>query len=216
MFAMITYRGREDTAGLPENVRIPVVSVPHGTGLRARMAAAAAAKKLRCAGVRQAVFPPDYPYADVFARRSIAVPPLAPLYCATAHAIVLCCMERMGLQPRRAEVMLAARQVSPELRSLAFRLCGEVRYVSLAVPWGGEELAQELRRSRGVAPRFRPDLIVSFDGTEAGENALTLDEELQVEYDSALPGRLLAALFASGMLRAEELRVRNICLREKH
>lgn len=210
MLVLIAYRGDEDAVYAAGDARISVLTVPRGEGVYARCMACAAARRLARGGVRRAVFPPDYPFTEAFARRGITAPPLTPLYRAAAYAIVRRCMEQMGLEPRQSEVMLAAQQASPELRRLAFALCDDVRYVSLAVAQGGEALARELRCERGVAPRFRPDLIVSFDGTGAGEHILRLDETLRVAFDSALPNRLIAAFYGIGALRAEELRVKDV------
>jgi len=209
MTALILYHGEQNEweARLPAQTVLRVVRVPRGAGLRARLAARAAARRLCDAGVRRAVFPPDYPFREAFASRGIAAPPLAPLYRASAPAIVRRCMEQMGLAARRAEVMVCAQAVSPELRAFAFELCREVRYLSVMAPRGGEELMRELRRERGVAPRFRPDLTVSFDGAAADGSVLRLDETLRVRYDSPLPNAVLAALWSAGALDARALRV---------
>lgn len=209
MTALILYRDGENESEkyLPKPAPLRVVRVPRGAGLRARLAARAAARRLCSMGVRHAVFPADYPFRESFARLGVTPPPLAPLYRASAPAIVRRCMEQMGLAARRAEVMVCAQAVSPELRAFAFELCREVRYLSVMAPRGGEELMRELRRERGVAPRFRPDLTVSFDGAAADGSVLRLDETLRVRYDSPLPNAVLAALWSAGALDARALRV---------
>ena len=215
MYGYIAYHTAEEPLyRVVSGVRFHAVYVAAGESLRARLSARAAARALGREGVRCAVFPPDYPYREAFAHRGIASPPLAPLYRATAAVIARRWLSQRGVAPRSATVAFAAASATPELRRAAEALCAEVRYIALAVPRGGAELARLLKREHGVAARriepcapLRADLIVDFDGAAAGENVLRLDETLRVAYDSELPHELLAALWHVGALDAGTLGV---------
>ena len=198
-------------------VRFRAVYVAEGESLRARLSARAAARRLAREGVRCAVFPADYPYCEVFARYGVAPPPSAPLYRATAAAIVRRYLAQSGVEPRNAVVTFAAERVTPELRRAVETLCAEVRYIALAIPQDGDALARSLRRDFGVAARVGPldalpraDLVVAFGDTNADSSVLRLDESLDVAYDSELSNELLALLWRAGALDADALQIKNV------
>ncbi len=209
----------EHTAAPPVRMiggaRFRTVYVAGGVSPRARVSAYAAARTLAREGVRRAVFPPDYAYRETFARRGIAAPPLAELHCATAAAIVLRRMAERGIDPRGASVAFTADAVTPELRRAVRTLAVSVRYIALAVPFGGEELARSLKRELGVAARLltpdeaeRADLTVAFSPAAADGDVLALrDPALAVVYAGELPSPLLAALWAMGAVDADALEV---------
>ena len=96
-------------------------------------------------------------------------------------------------------------------------LCAEVRYVVLAVPHGGDALAQTLRRRYGVAAPVvsvdavpRAALTVVFDETPAGGGALRLDEALRVTFNSPHPPEVLSLLWRAGALDAATLEVKAV------
>lgn len=195
--------------------RFRAVCVARGGSLRSRLSAYAAAETLAREGVRCAVFPPDYAFAALFARRGVMPPPLVPLHLATAAAIIRRCMAQQALEPSRATLAFLADAVTPELRRAVWALAGEARYIALAVP-GGETLARALKRERGVAARLLPpdgrfcaDLTAAFSPCAARNDVLPLcDPALEVRYEGGLPPALLAALWAMGAVDAEGLAVR--------
>ncbi len=213
MFGLIAYH----TADIPpvqviDGVRFRAVRVAEGTSLRARLSARVAARTLRRAGIRCAMFPADYPLLPLFARRGIDPPSPAPLYRAAAAAIVRRYLR--GIDPRGAMVAFAARRVTPDLRRCVTELCAEIRYIALCVPDGGEAFARSLRRDYGVAARIgspdalpRPDLFVVFDDLSVPGEALRLDGTLNVVFDNPHPNALLALLHRAGALDPSTLRV---------
>ncbi|MBE6910099.1 MAG: hypothetical protein E7474_11090 [Ruminococcaceae bacterium] len=221
MLGLVVYRGGE-LPKLPDDARVCAVTVPPGTSPLAALAAHMAADALRRAPARVAVFPPDYAYRAAFARRGVAPAPLTPLYRATAVTLTRAYMAQRGVAPERATVAFAAREASPQLRALIGALAGEVRYMALCVPRGGEALARELRRSLGVAPRlFRPGepsgaaLTVCFDDglAAAGETLPLYAPALEASYAGSLPASLLAGLFAVGALDAAALEATTVTVR---
>ena len=218
MFGLIAYRTEDmPPERIINGVRFRAVYVSEGQGLRARLSASAAASALRREGVRLALFPPDYPFPVPFARRGVTPPPLAPLYRDAATAIVRRYMELHGVDPRTAMVAFAAGRATPELRRCVTELCGQIRYIALCVPNGGEALALSLRRDFGVAARIGtpdalppPDLFVVFDDTPVPGEALRLDEALNVTFDDPRPGALLALLHRAGALDADTLNIKTI------
>jgi len=198
-------------------VRFRCEYVRRGVSLLSRRQARAAARKLRSEGIAYALAPEDYPYRAELMRRGIVPPPVLPLYCASAEAVVRFRLEQVGAEPRRSRVTLAAEYVTAELRALAFALCGDVRYLSLAVAAGAGELADELRRLRGVAVQTGPPerlppaaLTAAFGGARAFGEVLRFDETLCVAYDGETSNELLAAMLRAGVLDVGRLRVRSV------
>ena len=197
--------------------RFRAVYVARGETLRAWLSARAAARMLAREGIRRAVFPPDYPHREVFARYGVAPPPLAPFYRATAAAIARRYMTQCCVEPRSAVAAFAAESVTPELRHTVESLCAEVRYIVLAAPRGGEAFAQKLRRDHGVAAQVvssdalpHADLILAFGGAPDVDDVLRLDWSSGVVYDIELTNELLATLWCAGALDADALRVKDV------
>ena len=223
MFGLIAYGADTAPERVIDGLRFRAVRVAAGQGLRAGLSARAAASALRRAGVRLALFPPDFPYIPLFVRRGIEPPPLAPLYRAAAPAVVRRYMLRLGIDPRDAMVAFAAERVTPELMRCVTALCGEIRYIALCVPDGGEAFALALRRAFGVAARVGtpdalppPDLTVVFDETPVPNRALYLGEGLAVAFDDPRPNALLALLHRSGALDAAALDVESVAPSKIH
>lgn len=212
MFGLIDYHATPYR--VIDGVRFRCVRVAEGRGPRARLSAQFAALTLRREGVRFALFPPDYPLVPLFVRRGVEPPPLAPLYQAAAPNVVRRYLSRRGVDPKDAMVAFAAARAVPELVRCVTALCGEIRYIALCVPDGGEDFALALRREFGVAARVgaadalpRPDLTVVFDDTRVPDHALYLDERLTVAFDDPRPNALLALLHRAGALDAASLGV---------
>lgn len=196
--------------------RFRVVRTARGEGIAPRLSAYLAARALCREGVRCAVFPPDYPYREAFARRGVLPPPLTPLYHATAAAIVRRWMKQSGAP--HGTLAFAARSVSPELRRAVWELSASARHIALVPMRGAETLACALRRERGVAARIlAPDeaadgcLTVCFEPCGTFASPLPLyAPALRVEYDAEAPAELLAALLRAGALDASALSVRAV------
>ena len=218
MYGLIAYRAADmPPVRVIGGVPLRTVYAAEGCSLRAALSARLAAAALRRAGVRLAAFPADYPYRSIFARCGVASPSPAPLYRAAAAAIVRCFAAQRGIDLRSAPVVFAAEYVTPDLTRCVEALCAEVRYVMLAVPRGGETLAQTLRRRYGAAAPVVPGgaaprgaLTVIFDETPARGNALRLDDALRVTYDSPYPQDVLGLLWRAGALDAAALRVKAV------
>lgn len=215
MLGYVDYRAGGSPAALTRVVgglRFRAVYVRRGDTLAARLSARVAARALRRAGVRCAVFPPDYPHRALFARYGVSPPPLTPLYHAFAAGIVRRYAARCALDLRRATVAFAAPHVTPELRRAVWELSAEARYIVLRVPGGGGELARALRRERGVAVRvaapgeaLSAGLTVCFEPCEALGTGAVLPLYAPESPDVA-PGaelELCAALFLAGALDTE-------------
>ena len=104
-------------------VRFRAVYVAEGESLRARLSARAAARRLAREGVRCAVFPADYPYCEVFARYGVAPPPSAPLYRATAAAIV-----------RRRDIITAPHPSAEPKSEIMVRTNVPLEHLTLSCP----------------------------------------------------------------------------------
>ena len=120
--------------------------------LSARRLAAAMAK----AGVRQAVFPRDFPYGEHFVRRGILPVETLALYRQMAPLMVRHRMGQLGLSPSATTAAVSARRLSGAACEIVRAMALQVRYVMLAVEEGGEELCRELKREYGVSVLLRP------------------------------------------------------------
>lgn len=165
--------------------------------LTARRAAAALAR----AGVRAAVFPREYPDADLFARRGIAPVPVRPLRSETAAEIVLAALDTLGIPAGEAKVLFAAERVNGEMCDTVLAVSERVRYIALDAANGGEALACRLRQIRGAAVCGAEGAVlrVAFDETAAAsEGTLPLyDPALRISYTLAgepAEEQMLAAL----------------------
>ena len=191
-------------------VRVRAVYVRRGDGIAARLSARAAARALRRAGVRCAVFPPDYPHRALFAGYGVSPPPLTPLCHALAAGIVRRYAARRGLDLHRAAVAFAARHVTPELGRAVWELSAETRYIVLRIPGDSGELVRALRRERGVAVRVAApgeavsvDLTVCFEPCGASGKGAVLPLYVLEPPDIYVSGgnlELRAALFMAGAL----------------
>lgn len=230
MLALVCYRDGGEKNGVCSihSVRFCTVYVERGEGLRARLSAKRAAKYLKKRRVRRAVFPPEYPYEESFARFGVLPVEEAPLRMAKAGEIVRRAMETLSIRPERARVALLAEDRSDVLARTAAELSRSVRHLTLCAP-GSERLARALRWDSGVsvstADRGRQlsaDLAVSFDATvprSACPCLMLAGDSISVEYGAELPpeetnGRetrqLLAALFSVHALRAEEITIKAV------
>lgn len=230
MLGLVAYREPGEKNGLRTlgGVRFRAVYVERGGGLRAALSAKRAAKYLRKHRVRQAVFPPDFPMKEVFARRGVLPPDERALRGQMAAEIVRRAMAQLGLPPERTRLALAAARPSAALNAAALVLAREVRYLTLCTP-EAERLSRIMRWDWGVSvcaaaagTALCADLAVAFDDhaplcrcpvLPLGDETLTviygapaLAEET-VRWDGQ---QLLRALFAAGALKTGEICIEQV------
>ena len=195
------------------------VTVTERTGLAARLSARSAARALRRAGVREAVFPEGYTVPPVFERYGIKPVSPVPLYRATAASIVRLTLRQQAMPEAGITLAFTAGRVTPELAAAVRALASCARYITLAVP-DCEALTRMLLREYGLAARIaangeaiRADLTVCFDPFPAEGPCLPLySEALPVSYDTPedCPVPLLTALWRAGTVDASSLSVRSV------
>ena len=200
---------------------------PRGPLSQAR--AGRAARWLREAGVRYAVFPVDFPYTALFVRQGVVPIETVPLRRALAAPMTRRRLESLGRAPTEAVVGVYGERMSRELWDGAKTLALHYRYVLLDAP-GAEELARELRREYGISLLLRPSpdqmeradalllfsprkdltgenpiLYTLYPGGEGGRGRLPL----VLPPDQAEPNcdreQLAAALYAQGVVTLEDL-----------
>ena len=178
-----------------------------------------AARLLGRYGVRRVLVPPGFDGWQELNRRGLRAVDPVPLYRTMADRLVLAELARAGVKKERACVALRGEYVDADLARAARLLCPQVRTLSIQVERGGERLVRELYRTFGAAPQpeGKPNVVVCFGGAgkpgelvlcgrpellglELGMKDLTLPEGLE-------PMPLLTALWQSGRLSLEELRV---------
>ena len=200
MLGLVAYRepGEKNGPRTLAGVRFCAAYVERGGGLRAALSARRAAKYLKKHRVRQAVFPPDFPMKEVFARRGV-------------------------LPPERTRLALVAARPSAALNAAALTLAREVRYLTLCSP-DTERLSCIMRWDWGVSvcaaaagTALCADLAVVFDGLAPLCRCPVLplgDETLAVVYGAPTLAeetarwdgqQLICALFAAGALKTGEI-----------
>ena len=140
-------------------------------GVGGRWKVIRAAKRMREEGVRQAVFPVDFPYTSEFLRQGVVPVDTLPLRREVCPYYVRRRLRELQIQPERGIIALSGGYLSRELREAAQTMALDFRYVMLAVPEGGEELARHLRRMYGVSLLLKPtrdqleraDALMLFD-----------------------------------------------------
>lgn len=115
-----------------------------------------AAGRLAELGVRRAVFPQEFPYMSIFARRGICPVETLPLRQALAVPLVRRRLAELGIAPTQAVAAVSAARLSREVAEMVTALALCYRYVILHVPSGGGELARSLRREYGVSLLLAP------------------------------------------------------------
>lgn len=145
--------------------------------------AARAARALSRMGVRQAVFPVDYPHEDLFVRRGILPVDTLPLYRRMTPLIVKRRMGQLGLSPGTTTVAVVAESLNGELEKIVTDLALQVRYVMLSLQVPAEAFCQGLKREYGVSVVQQParrqlrqaDVLLLFRPWEEGaQNSVVL------------------------------------------
>ena len=130
-------------------------------------------------------------------------------------------LDRQG-DLRRKTAALRAEHVTAAVADAAMVLARRVRYLSLEVGGGGEELERVLWERFGLtACRVGPAAVtVSFGGAPSG-NTICLGEDCrryqELTYcltagdrENEMPEQLLAVLFEAGEIKKEQIRVKTI------
>lgn len=184
-----------------------------------------AARLLVKGGVRQVLTPDGFPYWPLLREYGLARVEPGDLCRTLGAPLALAALERGGVSPVMATVVLRGERVTRAMRLSALSLCPMVRNLLIAAPTGGSGLQAELRREYGVpaledCPGRPPDLAVHFSPM-AGKGKMVLDLSGPApELDgfsfavggADLPGDtermpLLAALWENGRLQAGEITV---------
>lgn len=224
MLGLLSWSGERDVR--LERIRLmgmPVlrVSIPSGgrwENYRLRRAGRLLARQR----VRRMLVPQKFDGWQELSRWGLRPVDPMPLYRAMADRLVLAELARRGVENRWACVALRGDYVDGDLERTARLLCPQVRTLLIQVDWGGARLVRELYRSFGAAPQPEgwPDVVVRFSGKgQTGELVLCgqlehLGLELETEGVTLPEGLesvpLLTALWQSGRLSMEELRVNTI------
>lgn len=236
LLGLVEWRGAEESCVMREKrlggVRFLAAGIRQGDGLRAAWSRRSAARTLARQGIRQAVFPSGFTSYAYFAARGIRPVDVFPLRAAAAAAIVRQVMAQENIDPRRATVALCAAQVTRAYAAAAESLARSTRYLQLCTANGGWELAQRLCTRLGAAvPVLKApegaDITLCFDDAAdlSAARGIVLPlcaDALGVDYapiwteeNGAEPEQLLAALYASLALRAEEIVVTRVVLPRK-
>jgi len=120
-----------------------------------RMHARRAAKLLARRGIRETVFPMDYPHMDLFAKRGILPVDVLPLYRAMAPLVIKQKMIRLGIAAGSASAVILAERATAEVGWLLRELAMHIRYVILDAD-GGEDFCMQLQREFGVSVIRQP------------------------------------------------------------
>lgn len=110
-----------------------------------------AARRLREAGVRRVLTPPDFVGWDLLERWGLAPVEPAPLCRALTAPLLLALLARRGVEPARATVLLRGERVDRVLFEAAQVLCPQVRTLAVSAPDGGAALCRLLREEYGAA-----------------------------------------------------------------
>ena len=223
MRGLVGYEGERGKRTLGGVVFL-LVPVRRGEGVLARMSARRAARYLQRRGVREAVFPADYTYRDLFTARGILPPDPLPLQLGTAEEITRAALRKYPVR----RIVVVGERVTADLRRTVCALRQDVRYFAADLGSGEETLAGELRRMYGLAlecglcaKNCRPDdLVLLFSPCPGWEEipCRRIDlyrADLGVEYalpekfrvEEADPKQLAAALYNAGSFGGENLRV---------
>jgi len=120
------------------------------------LAAVRAAAQLRRLGVKEAVFPTDYPHMACFKKKGIfPVDPL-PLYRKMAPELIKRKMEQKSIVATDAAVAVVTQRLNRETEQIVLETAQYVRHVMLSVSGDAEEFGVFLRREYGISLIVRP------------------------------------------------------------
>ncbi len=109
-----------------------------------------AVRVLRGNGVRRVLAPPEFPCWQQLAQGGILPVDTVPFLQGMSVPLAMAALERSGIMPERATVMLAGQTASKAFCDAAVDLCPLVQHLVIAAPTGGAALANYLRREFGL------------------------------------------------------------------
>lgn len=136
--------GRERLAGLP----FLKVCLPGPKPRRRHMRRAV--RVLRGNGVRRVLAPPEFPCWQQLAQGGILPVDTVPFLQGMSVPLAMAALERSGVVPEQATVMLAGRTATKAFCRAAIDLCPLVQNLVITAPTGGAALANYLRREFGL------------------------------------------------------------------
>ena len=160
MIGYIAYREDVKTWAVEEKnllgLRFLRLTLPKGRRVLGKHYAGRAARAMGKLGVRQAVFPTDFPWQELFARRGVLPVDTLPFYRRMAPQIVKKQMADLGLSPGSTTVAAVGDNLNGELGRILTELALQVRYLTVSMKYGAEEFCYSLRREYGVSVLQRP------------------------------------------------------------
>ena len=243
MIGYIAYRDDVRTWSVEERrflgLRMLGVTLPRGRKFLGKRYALRAARAMGKLGVRQAVFPEDFPWMEQFASRGVLPVDPLPLYRRLAPRLVRQRMADLGLSPGAVTVAAVGDNLTGELEKILTQLALQVRYLTVSMKYGAEEFCHSLRREYGVSVLQRPTrsqleeaqvlllfapreglscanpVVLRLYGGEAelAGNGVALD--LPVKLAGMVEGncrrdQLLWALLSAGILQNDQIPVREV------
>ena len=115
-----------------------------------------AARKLKKAGIGRVILPEDFSQAEQLEKWELRPVSTLPLRKTLAADWVRRDLKQRGIPAAGARVAVAAGSMTGEVVRTVTELSLRHRYVLLSVPYGGEELCQQLRREYGVSLLLKP------------------------------------------------------------
>ena len=239
MIGYISYTEETKTWSVAEKnllgLRFLQVTLPGGRKLLGKWYAARAARAMEKLRIRQAVFPCDFPWQDLFIRRGVLPVDTLPFHRRMAPQVVKKAMADRGLSPGSSTVAVVGERMTGELEKILTELALQMRYLTLSVPYGGEDFCQSLRREYGVSvlqspgreqlaqaqalllfapwegPAENPVVLHLYDGERVtAHNGVTygLPPKLEGELEeNCCQEQVLAALLAAGILQNYQIPV---------
>lgn len=181
-------------------------------------------------GVRRAVFPPDFPFAEVLAEEGITSLPEENLRRRLLEQLLKRACGGKKISASSWAAALYARGESRDVRDASRLLAEKCRYLQLHLAQDSGALEKELRYTYGVCAApvgQRPDIAVTFDsgpqellpipvirlGEDCREQPITYElpaERLAWLGERAPTSQLVTALFEAGKLPLEEIHVKTL------
>ena len=147
-------------------LRVLRLTLPRGRRFWGKHCAGRAARLLGRLGVRQAVFPQEFPWGELFVRQGVLPVDTLPLYRRLAPLVVKQRMADLGISPGSAAVAAVGDNLTAELGKILTELALQVRYLTVSMKYGAEEFCHSLRREYGVSVLQRPTRA-QLEGAEA-------------------------------------------------
>lgn len=208
--------GERQVMGLP----LVTAEVPVGRGMERRWVGAA--RRLRQAGCRRVITPPDFSHWAALRRVGLAPVAAGSMTAALAAPLVLKMLEQRSCPPLRASVLLRGRRVDQSLFQAALALCPQVRRLAVWAGPEGEALSRDLHRRWGLpvverGADWRADVTVEFARPESPADLILWGERpalggLTLGLSAALPAEaeplsLLALLWETRRIALDDIEI---------